>query len=167
MFVGAISANNFNFKGRNNAQNLPAQIKMKEALNFDTVSFGSAKPDAVKSALDMAVDIFKNLEALKNKPFDKEKFSKVAQDAAKRINQNIDNIKQIKQSTELVTLDNGTYMKPCSIFGSYIFDHQLGVKDGLLNSIQINPTEKTAKIVSNYFKKGKEIRNEINVPLEV
>jgi hypothetical protein len=114
----------------------------------------------------MAKDIFKKLEALKNKPFNSDAFSKVAQDAAQKINQNIDNIKQIKQSMELVNLDDGTHIKPISIFGNYIFDHQLGVRDGLLNSIQINPTQKTAKIVSNYFAKGKEIDKEIKFSLE-
>jgi len=160
MFVSTVSSNNFNFKVRNNAQNLPSQIKMKETLNVDTVSFGSAKPDAMQNCIKMTKKIFTELNLLDRLPVEKqtESFLEAAKVALIKVKENLTFMKDANLPTREAKVanfkNNEIHAYKLPFVDGYIFEEYTKAVGGklygdLLNSIEVAPEQNYAEILHN------------------
>jgi len=164
MLVTPIGLNNLGFGSRNSVQNSSAQIKMKEALNADTVSFGNAELKAKETALNVVKDIFISLNAAKITNFndkEAEPFTNAAKTAIDKLSENFASIAKAQwpnRSIPVAELEDGSKINAYKTFCGYFFDHEpkqgsLGLD--LSNSIAIDLDEKTT-VISSYSREGKQ-----------
>ena len=160
MFVNSINLNSFNFNGQESAQTQPAQLKMRAALNADTVSFGSAKPDAIQNCINMTKKIFTELNLLDRLPVEKqsESFLEAAKAALIKVKENLTFMKDANLPTREAKVanfkNNEIHAYKLPFVDGYIFEEYTKAVGGklygdLLNSIEVAPEENYAEILHN------------------
>ena len=133
--------------------NLSAQMS-------DSVSFGNAKPDAMQNCINMAKEIFTELNLVNRLPVEKqaESFLEAAKKALNKIQQNLTYMKDANLPTRPDKFadfgGNELHAYKSPFVNGYIFEENTKAARGnvvgeLLNSIEVAPEQNYAEILHN------------------